>query len=243
MSRFLRTALAVLVLVVATSACLLGRWQLHRLAARRALNATLLAKRDLPIVNLAIRLPPLDSLDNRRVQVRGRFDPSRQLFLRGRVINETPGLEVVTPFRTAGGESLIWILRGFVASPDAATPPAVVPPPDSGEVAITGLAEVIRAARDSGAPLRRPQGTTWARLDAATLRSLAPGSLPVAVLPTGDSSGPGHLIPIPPPALSEGPHLSYAIQWFGIAMAALAFGVIFLWRDRHPGKTRGPVAP
>ncbi len=74
------------------------------------------------------------------------------------------------------------------------------------------------------------------------MRALAPRSLPFELLLAGDSLGPGRLVPISPPELTNGPHLSYAIQWFGIALAALVFGVIFLWRDR-PGSVPPPEAP
>ena len=39
--------------------------------------------------------------------------------------------------------------------------------------------------------------------------------------------------PEPPPELSEGPHLSYAIQWFSFAAIALVGAVILHRRDRH----------
>jgi cytochrome oxidase assembly protein ShyY1 len=45
---------------------------------------------------------------------------------------------------------------------------------------------------------------------------------------------PGALpIPVPLPALSEGPHLSYAIQWFSFATIALVGAAILLRRDRR----------
>lgn len=39
--------------------------------------------------------------------------------------------------------------------------------------------------------------------------------------------------PVPPPALDDGPHLLYALQWFSFAAIALVGGGIWLWRERE----------
>ena len=39
--------------------------------------------------------------------------------------------------------------------------------------------------------------------------------------------------PVPPPELSEGPHLSYAIQWFVFATIASLGGAILVGRERY----------
>jgi cytochrome oxidase assembly protein ShyY1 len=44
-----------------------------------------------------------------------------------------------------------------------------------------------------------------------------------------------------PPLLDEGPHLMYAVQWFGIAVAVVAFGIIFVLRGG--GSARASEAP
>src|ERR1017187_71198 len=73
------------VLCVAGAAVTLGRWQLRRLAARRASNAVLLAARARPPLELPADLragTPIDS--GRRGVAHGRVDPRDQLILRGR---------------------------------------------------------------------------------------------------------------------------------------------------------------
>ena len=227
MSSARRVLFVVTVLAVAATAIGLGRWQLRRLAARRASNAILHAARE--------RLPlaldgatPIDS--GRRLVAQGSFDARDQILLRGRVQDDSPGLQVVTPFVLAD-RTVLWVLRGFVGSPDAVTPPDPIATPEPGVVTITGLALAIPITGDSGAPLRHHGVTTWKRLDRATVERRRPGSLPVYLLLAGNASGPGRLATSPPPELDDGPHLSYAIQWFGIALAVLTFGVIVLWRD------------
>jgi cytochrome oxidase assembly protein ShyY1 len=40
-------------------------------------------------------------------------------------------------------------------------------------------------------------------------------------------------VPVPLPELSEGPHLSYAIQWFSFAAIALAGAAILVRREKR----------
>lgn len=231
MSPARRVLFVAALLTVAVAASGLGRWQLRRLSARRASNAVLLAARDRPPLELAGTAKsgtPIDS--GRRVVARGSFETQDQIVLRGRVQNDGPGLQVVTPFELDGG-GVLWVVRGFVASPDAVTPPDQIPAPIPGSVTINGLALATPVTSDGGAPLKHNGVTTWKRLDRGTLARLRPGSLPVYLLLAGDPTGPGRLVTVPPPTLGDGPHLSYAIQWFGIALAVLTFGVIVLWQD------------
>ncbi len=219
------------VAVVAVSAILLGRWQLQRLAQRRARNAVFSESLAKPPLDLNRDWRPGEPIDSgRRIVAHGRFEPEGQIFLRGRAFEGAPGLHVVTPLRLDGTLGVIWVLRGFVRSPDAATPPSEVPAPDTGDVTVRGLAFDLPVARDSGQPLPREGTTTWKRMDRGVLTRARAGSLPSYLLLQGDASGPGRLAVVPAPPISNGPHLGYAIQWFGIALAAIAFGFIALWR-------------
>ena len=236
MSRTRRAALAILIVGFATTALFLGRWQLQRLQSRREVNAALLAARTLPPLDLTAEGPA--PLPGRRLSVRGSFDTANQLLLRGRVHDAAPGLEVVTAFHLAGSQRVLWVLRGFVTSPDATTIPQL-PPPAPGEVTLTGLAFPVPTTADAGQPLIRGRDTTWRRLDQGTLARRTPGTFDTYLLLAGDSTGPGGLPTVEPPALDDGPHLSYAIQWFGIALAIAAFGVIALRRgDRGSAPPR-----
>ncbi|HEX7049946.1 MAG TPA: SURF1 family protein [Longimicrobiales bacterium] len=62
----------------------------------------------------------------------------------------------------------------------------------------------------------------WYRLDFAAIRRQLPYSVPdfyIQALP--DSAAPRYPVRLPPPAMDNGPHLGYAIQWFSFAAIAL----------------------
>jgi surfeit locus 1 family protein len=87
---------------------------------------------------------------------------------------------------------------------------------------------------DSGAPLQQGGRTTWARLDREGLRSRLPYSLYSLYLrQVPDSTLPAFPRRLEPPALDDGPHLSYAIQWFSFALIALIFAGVIA-RRREP---------
>ena len=76
---------------------------------------------------------------------------------------------------------------------------------------------------------------TWRRLDRAMLAGLPYPVLPVVILQTPDSALPKWPRRLDAPVLDEGPHESYAIQWFGFAMIFGAGGVIWATRRKETG--------
>lgn len=237
-SRSLRTLVLVVLATLSIGAMLLGRWQLGRLNTRRAANQALLAARDLSPLDLSIARPEASAVVGRRVVARGSFDPAQQVLLRGRVHRAAPGLHVVTAFRIEGTSSIIWVLRGFVSAADGATPPDTVPPPTPGMVAVSGIAFAIPVTDDFGQPLQHNLGPTYRRLDRSVLAARSSNMIDAYLMLDGDRTGPGRLPIVEPPTLDNGPHLYYAIQWFGIALAVAAFAIIVIRRGG-----RGSIQP
>lgn len=243
MSRIQRTAVLLLVVSLAAVAVRLGVWQLSRLSARRASNATLLAARALPPIDLGAPSVADSLLTGRRITARGSFRDAGTLLLRNRAFRDAPGLHVVSPFEVSGSGAVVWVLRGFVNAADAVSAPRPLPAPTPGTVRITGLAAEAPETRNAGQPLALGGDTTWQRLDRDVLAARDPGALPMFVYLEGPASGPGGLPTVEPPSLDEGPHLSYAIQWFGIALAILTFGWVVVRRRGDRGPAPPPAAP
>lgn len=237
----------VLLVLFAAASIRLGIWQLDRLRQRRAANAAALALREEP----EVRLPAPGGaarLAGRRVRALGTYDQGHTIVLRGRALRQVPGVAVVTPLRLEGlgaGDTAVLVERGFVPAPDAATIPPDTPPLDEpGEREVHGLALPIPSAPDSGRPITQGGRTTWQRLDLAALRRRLPYPiLEVYLLQSPDSSLPALPRRLEPPPLDDGPHLSYAIQWFAFAAIALVFAGVFGRRGPGGGRPAGPADP
>jgi surfeit locus 1 family protein len=210
----------------------LGLWQVHRLRERRAVNAAALAARSKPPVTMDKSEPGAGLID-RRVVASGRYDDDHAIILRGRVYQGVPGVEIVSPLLLDHGQSAVLVNRGFVPAPDAFTVD-----PDSwrepGTVRVEGIALPIGSA--GGAPLQRGEETTWARLDLEALRARLPYPIsPVYIRQLPDSSLPRFPRRLEPLSLDDGPHLSYAIQWFSFSILAVVFGIVIARQKRERG--------
>jgi surfeit locus 1 family protein len=216
-----RLFLSALVVAMALACGRLGFWQLSRLAEKRALNATLRASLAAPPRVADRGAPPLAEVLGRPVELRGRFDSSAQVLLRGRPREGEPGVIVVTPFVLAADSTAVLVERGWLAAADAATVPAERIPEDS-SATVVGLALAfatgapIPPPAEAGTPARR----IWSmpRLD---LDSLA-ARLPYRLAPYFVQALPGHGAPASPMRAlprphDESVHLGYALQWFAIA--------------------------
>ena len=212
----------VFAIVIATVCVRLGFWQLDRLRQRRERNAVILAAHRRPPLEATGTLT-VDSVRDRRIRARGVFDYARERLWRGRTYQGVPGVALVTPLRLADGAA-VFVDRGWVSSPDAYHV-------DARAYRESDTADVL------GFGMVAPRGR--GDVDPATLRDSLPYPvLPVIVQllpPPPARSGPlpPGLLRWPAPELTDGPHLSYAIQWFSFAVI-IAVGSVALVRKRAP---------
>ena len=233
-----RTRLVILVgLLLVSAACIrLGFWQLGRLRERRAANAIAAAGAAAPRQDLS---PGVEPAPWRRVRAAGVYDHEHDIVVRGQAHREQPGVLIVTPLRVEGARRALLVVRGFAPSADAVTawPDSLREP---GRVVVEGMALPLEGRSDSGAPVTRNGRTTWKGLDRAALEAWAGYPLAeVYVVQTPDSALPRFPRRLPPPALDDGPHLSYAIQWFAFAVIAVVGGTVLLGA-RSRGDQRAP---
>jgi surfeit locus 1 family protein len=218
----------------------LGVWQLRRLGERRAFNRTLLARLESPIVPVASLLGATGDVDYRRVTARGVLLYDREVVWAGRTRSGSPGVNLLTPMRVEGGDSLVLVNRGWAYSPNAA---AV----DLGRwrerdtVAIAGFVERYRPT--GGARATRPR--THLALDHDAIAADVGAPLAHLVLvQTSDSAARADSVPdrITAPSLDEGSHLNYAIQWFAFTAISWAGGFLVSFRSQR-GKPSDPPVP
>jgi surfeit locus 1 family protein len=228
MSARARIFLSIGFLIFAAICARLGVWQAHRLRERRAANAIALAARSAPVFSLGSSSLDADPV-GRRVQARGRYDHAHDIVLRGREYGGVPGVEIVSPLILDDSAGAVLVNRGFVPTPDAVTvyPDSLREP---GEHSVEGIALPIRSG--GGGLLQRRDQASWARLDLVALRERIPypvDAFYIQQLP--DTALPRFPRRLDPPVLDDGPHLSYAIQWFAFAIIALVFAGIVLRKN------------
>lgn len=231
---------AVLVLMAAAVCVRLGFWQLDRRAERQARNALVRAAQAQPPLPLDARTFDAASADPaayawRPVVAQGTFHHAGDLLLRGRGREGRPGVHLVSPLVLADGR-VVMVDRGWVPAADAASADADAFR-TAGPVRVGGVLRPIRADADGGLPAAGRSGadSTWRRIDLGAARARSPG----AVLPLylqripQPADGPSPPLAEPLPALSEGNHLSYAVQWFSFATIAVVGLVILVRRGRR----------
>jgi surfeit locus 1 family protein len=206
-------------LLVAAVCVRLGIWQLDRLAERRARNAE---------IRSALAEPPQVLTDApadlayRRVSATGTYDVARTLVLYGRPLDGAPGVHVLTPLRLSDGSAVL-VDRGWVPS-RGETEGVALPAPPAGRVQVEG---VLLPPEADGTL----EGRTVDRVDLVAIGSRLPYRLGDAYLLLREqrpSVEPP--VPAPPPELTDGPHLSYAFQWFAFAAIALVGGLMLARR-------------
>jgi surfeit locus 1 family protein len=227
----------------------LGLWQLDRLGQRRANNDQILAQASAPLLNLNDELGEIDllALTYRSVVVAGEYMYDQEVVLRNQVWNTEHGVHLLTPLRLAESEQVVIVDRGWIPITDYE--PGSWPQYGlEGPVTVSGI---LRPTQDPDRFGFRPETNVdagqdrliWTYINLPALAvQLEDDLLPmyVQIVPGGEfpenlAIWPRELLPFPNPpelVLDEGPHLSYAIQWF-IFAGILAIGYPF-YVNRRP---------
>ncbi len=232
----------VVAISLATLFVRLGFWQLDRRAQRRAIVGAIETRAALPALDWTGdgTVVPADTtgLLWRRVRARGRYDPNREIILRGRSRGGRPGVEVLTPLRI--GERALLVLRGWLPAADGLRADLAAGWPagwmDTASVTVEGLLLPPRPGR-GGEPLAvESAGRTHLAIAGADIELIArelPWEVaPFVLLASSEGTGAPGLGPPPEIDRGEGPHLSYAIQWFSFAAISLVGTGLLLRKER-----------
>jgi surfeit locus 1 family protein len=212
----------------------LGQWQLGRAQEKQALAAARAAAATQPPIHLG--QDPIDaaSVEERRVEARGRFEPRRMILLDNRVRSGMAGYEVVMPLALEGGPMHVLVNRGWVrGTGDRLRLPAIETP--AGEVAVVGLA-VVPGRRIFELAPDRSEGPIWQNLSLERYRAYTGLALqPIMVQQTSEAAD-ALVREWPTPVSSIDVHRSYAVQWFALAVL---IAVAYVWF----GLRRDPAQP
>jgi cytochrome oxidase assembly protein ShyY1 len=231
---------AITVALAAYAAWLLGEWQFHRLADRKASNAIVERNTTSPATPVADVLAPdraVDATDEWRVvTATGSYAPEDTVIVRYRTRDGASGADVVVPLVTGQGPALL-VDRGWLATDNIATEPVDAPAPPSGDVTVTGW---VRADATGDSTAVSSTG------DVLSTRAISSDRIGEAV----DRQVYGGFVELksenPPPETAleraelpetdNGPHFFYGLQWwfFGV-LAVGGFGYLAYdeWRKQR----------
>jgi len=242
---FRRPWIFVTILVLIASAVMirLGIWQLDRLAGRRAFNTQVLSQIDestLPLTSDVLS-NDLDSLEFRTVQIEGEYDPDNPLVLGNQIWEDQVGVHLLNPLKITGTDAVILVDRGWIPFADWQNRNLAVYD-EPGNVMVEGMLRVSQSKLGLRDCLDETAGETpfqvWCFALDGISKFLPYNLLPVYLIqgPAGEQIAPPYRA-IPQIEISEGPHLSYAIQWFTFT-AILLIGYPFFVRRELQARER-----
>jgi cytochrome oxidase assembly protein ShyY1 len=200
----------------------LGVWQMARRAEALAEINKVDTNFDATPVPIADALPTLESFDESQkwlpVEVTGTYLTDEQLLVRNRPLNISPGFEVLTPLRLTDGSVFI-VDRGWVPTGQNQDAPDVVPQAPSGQVTVVArlkAGEPTLAGRTaSGNQIATIDLTDVAKRVGEPIYTRAYG-----LMASEDPAPAERPVAVTRPVRDEGPHLSYAFQWFVFGLLA-----------------------
>ena len=221
--RFLRSprwaGYLALVIVFAIACCALVTWQLNRRSVALAEVARIDANYDAEAIPVAEALPDPAGFDIdqrwRVVALSGEYLADEEVVVRNRPFEGSSGFEVVTPFRLDDG-TVFMVNRGWIAQDSDGRPSAYDPAP-SGHVDL----EARLKAGEGRIAGRTSTGIEFATIDLDELADRVgepsyTGAYGILVQDGADADEPP--LAAARPVRDEGPHLSYALQWFVFAL-------------------------
>lgn len=219
----------------------LSIWQFDRLAERRAANAVLAAT--LASEFMVLTGEPISGdvtqLKDRQVVAEGEFDHQNQVTLLVQSWQGRAGVHLITPLVLAGTDTeplrAVLVDRGWVPQTEVDNG-NLATYDETGPLRLTGVVALSQPLSRYGNPELEATGRQTAvyRIDVPRLQEQMPYDLlPFYVIqappPEGNTALPFR--ELPPVDLSEGPHLSYALQWLLFTLILGGGYLIFVQRS------------
>ncbi len=198
----------------------LSLWQFQRMSERREFNELVEGRTTQPVVSLdEVNTDNPSDIVWRRIGAVGSYDVDEQVLILNRGQGGRAGVNIATPLILENGQAIM-VVRGFVPLNEA------IPEPPSGQVRVVGTARASEERRTGQPTEAIGELTELFRLDLDRLAAQIDAELlPIALnLEISDPSENPNVQPVAKPELSDGPHLSYGVQWL-----IFAFAVVIGW--------------
>ncbi|GAA3629578.1 hypothetical protein GCM10022267_15220 [Lentzea roselyniae] len=208
---------------VFAGACIyfLSPWQFGRNDERQAQNAAITKSLQSDPVPFGARHD-----EWQKVELKGLYLPELEALARLRTVQGEAAFEVITPFRTTSGQTVL-VDRGYVRPVNGIKPPDFAAAP-ADEVTIVGLA---RPNESNEQPAFEQDGRR--QIYSINNNAVGPGIEPGYYQLI--EKQPGALDTLPLPRIESGPFFSYALQWIAFGVMAVGGWLYFTIREARPG--------
>jgi cytochrome oxidase assembly protein ShyY1 len=221
---------ALVVIVVALLTTALGFWQRGRAHEKEARQARIEQYAQASALVLGAQSVPLETIEYHKVRARGRFLPALTVYLDNRPYQDQPGFYVITPLQLDSG-AVVLVNRGWL--PRNSVDRTVIAPyrTPTEPVELTGIAraDATRAfelGHDGSAPhLKIRQNLA---IDAYARETGLPLQPFVLEQTSDDGDGLGRDWPAPSTGVER--NYGYMLQWWGMALAVIVFGLYAAYR-------------
>ena len=230
----------ILVIVFTVACWFLSQWQFDRQNEVVAKNKLIEANYNAQAKPLVDVLEPNQAWENnlefRSVSVTGQYLPEQSFLVRNRPLNAYPGFLQLVAFRTEQG-TVIWVERGWLPTGSTADTPDEVPLVDEESRTLQlrlrpAEPDLERTAPEGQLSSIYLQDISSALEDVVYTQAYGRLISESPALATGQK--------IPKPILSEGNHLSYALQW--ILFGLMAIGAV-LWTLSQERRRKDGLPP
>ncbi len=240
-SKFVQWGSWIALAAVFSSACwFLSQWQFARQKEVIAANAIIQKNYNANPVPLESVLKVHQAWNNhlefKPVVLAGHYIPFDEYLVRNRPNNGSPGFLQLVAFMTTN-HTIIWVDRGWLATGNKTDKPDFVPAVDEKQRVIVLRLRANEAPDNRTAPLRElpnidlPLASKEITSNNVYLQSYGRLVNETPSLLRGSDLG--------EPDLTEGNHLSYALQW--LAFALMAFGAVF-WNISQDRRRRAGLS-
>ncbi len=204
----------------------LGTWQFQRGLEKADIDRKL--QKGEKVIQLGHAPENWSSLDYQQASLSGDWLTDRAFLLENRIYQGVPGYEVLVPFRLSGGDTIMLVNRGWISGEAAdgldlsgsgkRGPAGVLYQPEPGFT----LGDTVSGERTWPQPILY--------LDIPALSRRLELALEPAILVLNSDHVDSFQQLWRPTSIPASRHFGYAVQWWGLALTLLIFGVI--WRRR-----------
>jgi surfeit locus 1 family protein len=204
----------------------LGQWQTRRALEKEAIEFKLSARESAPPMVLSAAPTDIDTIEYRRVLVKGEFVRDWPVYLDNRPHQGVAGFYVLMPLRIAGSSMHVVVARGWIARNGAerAKLPSLATP--------DGLVEIIGAVRRNpghllqlGRPEELRSNAIVQNVEVAEFAAASKLAMQPLMVEQLNDTHDGLIRDWLRPSTGHDKNRGYAFQWYGLAATAFLFFV------------------